>query len=110
MKRARQNLFPLRRLKRFGTGSQILKMFYSCTIEIILTGYITVWYGNISASDRKALLPSTSLEPSFLQSRTYIIVGRRKAHHLVRGSSHPSNRVFSLLPHGKKYRNAKSRT
>jgi hypothetical protein len=29
MKRARQHLFPLRRLKRFGMGPQILKKFYS---------------------------------------------------------------------------------
>ena len=55
MKRAQQNLFPLRRLKRFGMGPQILKRFYSCTIESILTGCITAWYGNCSASDRKAL-------------------------------------------------------
>ena len=54
-KRARQNLFPLRKLKRFGLGPQILKMFYSCTIESILTGCITAWYGNCSASDHKAL-------------------------------------------------------
>ena len=40
MKRARQNLFPLRRMKRFGMGPQILKRFYSCTIESILTGCI----------------------------------------------------------------------
>ena len=33
VKRARQNLFPLRRLKRFGMGPEILKRFYSCTIE-----------------------------------------------------------------------------
>ena len=33
VKRAQQNLFPLRRLKRFGMGPQILKRFYSCTIE-----------------------------------------------------------------------------
>ena len=31
MKRAHQNIFPLRRLKRFGMGPQILKRFYSCT-------------------------------------------------------------------------------
>jgi hypothetical protein len=36
--RARQNLFPLKRLKRFGMGPQILKRFYSCTIERILIG------------------------------------------------------------------------
>ena len=33
MKRAQQNLFPLRRLKRFGLGPEILKRCYSCTIE-----------------------------------------------------------------------------
>uniref|UniRef100_A0A4W5KGQ6 Rapamycin-insensitive companion of mTOR N-terminal domain-containing protein n=1 Tax=Hucho hucho TaxID=62062 RepID=A0A4W5KGQ6_9TELE len=30
-------------------------LFYSCSIESILTGCITAWYGNCSASDRKAL-------------------------------------------------------
>ena len=49
----RQNLFPLKRLTRFGMGPQILKRFYSCTIESILTGCITAWYGNCSASKRK---------------------------------------------------------
>ena len=35
VKRARQSLFPLRKLKRFGMGPEILKRFYSCTIESI---------------------------------------------------------------------------
>jgi hypothetical protein len=34
---------------------QILKRFYSYTIESILTGCITAWYGNCLASDIKAL-------------------------------------------------------
>jgi hypothetical protein len=55
VKRARQNLFPLRRLKIFGMYPQILKRFYSCNIESILTGCITAWYDNCSASYRKAL-------------------------------------------------------
>ena len=50
VKMARQSLFPLSQLKRFGMGPQILKRFYSCTIESI-----TAWYSNCSASDRKAL-------------------------------------------------------
>ena len=36
-------------------GPQILIKFYSCTIESILTGCITAWFGNCSASDHKAL-------------------------------------------------------
>ena len=44
VKQARQTLFAIRRLKIFGMGPQILKRFYSCTIESILTGCITAWY------------------------------------------------------------------
>ena len=36
-------------------GPQILKKFYRCAIERILTGWVTAWYGNCSASDHKAL-------------------------------------------------------
>ncbi|CDQ56617.1 unnamed protein product [Oncorhynchus mykiss] len=35
---------------------------------------------------------------------------QRKAQKIVRDSSHPSYRLFSLLPHGKRYRSTKSRT
>jgi hypothetical protein len=55
VKRAQQNLFPLRRLKRFDMGLQILKRFHSCSIESIVTGCITAWYGNCSASNRKIM-------------------------------------------------------
>jgi hypothetical protein len=49
------NSFRLRRLKIFGMGPQILENFYSCTIESILTGCITTWYGNYTVLDRNAL-------------------------------------------------------
>jgi hypothetical protein len=42
---ARQSIFPLRRLKRFGMGPQILRKFYRCTVESILTGCITALPG-----------------------------------------------------------------
>jgi hypothetical protein len=32
VKRARQSLFPLRKLKRFVMGPEILKRFYSCNM------------------------------------------------------------------------------
>ena len=55
VKRAQQNLFPLRRLKIFGMGLQILNRFYSWTIGRLLAGCVTACYGNCSASDCKAL-------------------------------------------------------
>ena len=110
VKRARQNLFPLRRLKRFGMGPHILKRFYSCTIESILTGFITAWYGNCSASDRKALQSVVHTAQHITGAKLPAIQDlysrqcQRKALKMVKDSSHPSHRLFSLLPHGKRYR------
>ena len=107
VKRARQNLFPLRGLKRFGMGPQILKRFYSCTIESILTGCITAWYGNCSASDRKALQRVVRTAQYITGAKLPAIQDlytrrcQRKALKIVKDSSHPSHRLFSLLPHGK---------
>ncbi|KAI4901552.1 hypothetical protein NFI96_006301 [Prochilodus magdalenae] len=50
-----QRLFFLRRLKRFGMDPRILRTFYTCTVESILTGSITTWYGSCTAIERKAV-------------------------------------------------------
>jgi hypothetical protein len=63
VKRAHQNLFPLRRLQRFGMGPQILKRFYSCTIESILNGCITAWYGNCSGLRPQGTTESSAYDP-----------------------------------------------
>ncbi|KAM9399677.1 uncharacterized protein ACWYII_031741 [Salvelinus alpinus] len=103
VKGARQSLFPLRRLKRFGMGPEILKRFYSCNIESILTGCITAWYGNCSASDRKALQRVvrtaqyiTGAKLPAIQDR-YTRRCQKKALKIVKNPSHPSHRLFSLL-------------
>ena len=116
MKRTRQSLFPLRRLKRLAMGPQILKTFYSCTIESTTTGCITAWYGNCSASERKALQRVVRTTQYILGAKlpaTQDLYNRRcqrQAPKNVKDSSHPSHRLFSLLPHCKWYRSAKSRT
>jgi hypothetical protein len=115
VKSAWQNLFPPRRLKRFGMGSQNLKRFYSGTIES-MTGRITEWYGNCSASDHKAL-------QRVLRTAQYITGAKlpaikdlytrwcqRKALNIVNDSRHRSHRLLSLVPYGKRYRSTKSRS
>ena len=97
-------------------GPQILKKVDSCTIESILTGCIPAWYGNCSASARKALQRVVCMAQYItgaklpdiqdLYTRRY----QRKALKIVKDSSHPSHRLFSLLPHSKCYLRAKSRT
>jgi hypothetical protein len=109
VKRARQNLFPLRRMKRFDIGPQILKRFHSCTIESILNNIITTWYGNCSVSDRKALQRVvrtaqyiTGVEHPAIQDLYTRQCQRMNCQKIVKDSSHPSHRLFSLLPHSKR--------
>src|SRR4029434_1975330 len=45
----------LRRLKKFGMSAKTQTNFYRCTIESVLSGCITAWYGSCSAADCKAL-------------------------------------------------------
>ncbi|KAI5616827.1 gastrula zinc finger protein XlCGF28.1-like [Silurus asotus] len=52
VKKARQRLYHLRRLRDFKLPSQVLKTFYTCTIESVLTGSITSWFGNSNMQDR----------------------------------------------------------
>ncbi|MGL5102452.1 MAG: alkylated DNA repair protein domain-containing protein, partial [Plesiomonas sp.] len=55
VKKAHQRLFFLRTLWKNQLSSTILVNFYRCTIESILTNCVTVWYGNCSVAERKAL-------------------------------------------------------
>ena len=77
-------------------GSRILKKFYSCTVERFLTGCITAWYDNCSASNSKAV-------QRVMRTAQYIT-----------GANLPFiqdlYRLFSLLLHGKRYWSTKSRS
>ena len=116
VKKAQQRLYFLRRLRKFGMSSKILSNFYSCIVESILTSCITVWYGSITAMDRKRLqrvvknaqrITRTPL-PS-LQSIYHRRVHRRAAS-IIKDSTHPQHKLFTLLPSGRRYRSVKCRT
>ena len=63
---ARKRLFFLRRPKKFGMGSVILTNFYRCTIESILTGCITVWYGKAQTGAARLYVVRSGLLSSSL--------------------------------------------
>ncbi len=116
LKKAHQRLFFLRRLRKFGTSPRILRSFYTCTVESILTGCITAWFGNSTAGNRRALQrvvrtarhivggELTSLQDIYTRRCT------RKARRIIKDSSHPSHRLLSLLPSGRRFRSIRSRT
>ncbi len=94
----------------------ILSSFYTCTVESILTGCITAWFGNSTAGNRKAL-------QKVMRTARHIVGGEilslqniytrrciRKAWRIINDSSHPSNRLLSLLSSGRHLRRIRSHT
>ena len=63
--------------------------FYRYTIESILSGCITAWYGNCTAQNRKAKLPA-------LQD-TYTTRCHRKAKKIIKDINHPNHSLFTKL-------------
>ena len=74
-----------------------------------LTDCITALYDNYSASDRKALQRVVRTAQYITRAKLPAIQDlctrrcQRKALKIVKNSSHPSHRLFSLLPHDKWY-------
>ncbi|KAI4887924.1 hypothetical protein NFI96_022449, partial [Prochilodus magdalenae] len=108
VKKAQQRLFFLRRLRRFGMDPRILRTFYTCTVESILTGSITTWYGSCTAIERKALqrvvrtaqyITGVQL-PNLLDLYTSRCL--RKTRRVLKDSTHPSHCLFSQLPSGRR--------
>lgn len=116
VKKAHQRLFFLRTLKRNQLSSAVLVNFYRCTIESILTNCVTVWYGSCSVAERKTLqrvvktaqriigTPLTAIED--IQKKHCL----RRARSILKDSSHPAQKLFSLLPSGRRFRTPRTRT
>ncbi|KAI4875038.1 hypothetical protein NFI96_007082 [Prochilodus magdalenae] len=102
VKSARQHLFFLKRLRKFGLPPDILTNFYRCTIESI-----TVWYGSCTAYDRKALRRVVRTAESIIGSKLpdlqdiYQSCCLRKIQKIRLDCSHPAHDLFTLLPSGR---------
>jgi gmma-aminobutyric acid receptor subunit gamma len=80
-----------------------LTNFYRCTIESILSGCITTWYGNCTARNHKALqrvmLSAQRITGGKLPvlQDTYSIRCHRKAIKIIKDINHQSHCLFTLL-------------
>ncbi len=110
VKKARQRLYHLRQLRKFRVSPTILKTFYAGTIESVLTQCISVWYGNSSSQDCKALQRVVRLAERISGSALpslqdiYLKRCRGRAVKIIKDSNHPGNCLFTRLPSGKRFR------
>ncbi len=114
LKSSHQCLFFLRRLRKFGMSPSILRSFYTCGEHPDRLHHRLVWKQH--HWQRKAL-------QRVVQTARHIVGGElpslqdiytrrciRKARRIINDSSHPSHRLFSLLPSGRRLRSIRSRT
>ncbi len=116
VKKARQRMYHLRQLRKFMISPAILKTFYSGTIESVLTQCISVWYGNSSNQDCKALQKVVRLAEHISGSALlslqdiYLKCCKSRAVKIIKDSNHPGNCLFILLPSGKRFRSLMAKT
>ncbi len=98
--KARQRLYHLRQLRKFRVSPAILKTFYSGAIESVLTQCISVWYGNVSNQDFKALQRVMRLAERISGSALpslqdiYLKCCKSRADKIIKYSNHPDNCLF----------------
>ncbi|GAA6088507.1 uncharacterized protein LOC109141784, partial [Tachysurus ichikawai] len=96
--------------------SQVLKTFYTCTIESVLTSSITSWFGNSTMQDRRALQRVVRSAERTIHTELpdlkdiYSTWCRTRARKIVKDLRHPNNGLFSLLRSGKRIRSLKANT
>lgn len=116
VKKAHQRLFFLRTLRKNQLSSTILVNFYRCAIESILTNCATVWYGSCSVAERKALQRVVKTAQRITGTPLPAIehIQRKRCLHrarsILKDSSHPAHKLFSLLPSGRRFRCLRTRT
>jgi len=53
--KAQQRMYFLRRLRNFNIDCTLMKMFYSCFLESVLTFCFICWFGSLSARNKNRL-------------------------------------------------------
>jgi hypothetical protein len=97
VKKAQHRLFNFRRLKKFGLSPKTLTNFYRCTIESILSGCITAWYGNCTSLNHKALQRVVRSAQRITGGKlpaihdTYSTQCHRTAKKIIKDNNHPSH-------------------
>ncbi|XDV44731.1 hypothetical protein PO909_012971, partial [Leuciscus waleckii] len=114
--KAHQRLYFLRCLKKYGMSLNIFKKMYRCTIESILTGNITVWFGRATSSELNLLtkvvktaskiigVPLESFQDIYWKRSTGKALG------IIQDVSHPAHSLFSQLPSGRRLQSIPTRT
>ncbi|KAK3560705.1 hypothetical protein QTP86_014734, partial [Hemibagrus guttatus] len=116
IKKAQQRLYFLRQLRKFNLPQELLIHFYSAVTESVLCTSITVWFGSATKSDMRRLQRTVRTAERIIGAplptlqELYTSRVRKRALKITLDPSHPGHLLFDLLPSGRRYRAATTRT
>ena len=110
IKKCRQRIFLLRKLKSFDVSEKILKLIYMSLIESVISFNIVTWHNYLKLRQKNKLNSIIRMcnrivgENNICVNELYIKSLKRKARHCTSDLKHPLNAMFELLPSGRRYR------
>ncbi len=113
VRKAHQRLYFLRKLRRAGLGSSVLRSFYHCAVESVLCTCITVRHGSwMVRALQRVVRAAQRTVGSRLPTITdlYTARCRGRALHIMKDSTHPAHGLFQPLPSGRRLRSIRSKT
>lgn len=112
--KAQQCLYHLWQLRRFSMNSVVLRSFYNGTIESILTGNITCWFGNCTTFKHRPLhrvvQTTQRIIGGEIPSLQDIYIRRcvKRSLEIIKDHSHPSHILYPLWPSGRQHSNIRA--
>ena len=110
LKKSRQRLYFLRKLRSFGVKNEILQTFYCAILEQVLTQSITNWFDRATQSDlvklNSVVKNSEKIVGTSLLPLEFIYHQRMEGRvdKILKDKNHPAQKYFEYLPHGTRFR------
>ena len=108
-KKCQQWIYVLRRLRLLGIAPPILRSFYVCHIESLITFSLLAWYQGLSETNkaklRRVITLGSKLCGEQCSTLQWLYDQRmaKKASNIARHSTHNLSTCFQILPSGRRY-------
>ena len=110
IKKCRQRLFLIRKLKSFDVSQKILKLIYTSLVESVLSFNIVTWHNYLNLRQKNKLNSIIRMcnrivgDNNMNVHELYMKALKRKAKHCTSDPKHPLYSKFELLPSRRRFR------
>ena len=110
IKKCKQRLYLLRKLKSFDVSKKILLLIYKSLIESILSFNVVTWHNYLNLRQKNKINGIIKMcsrivgENGSSISQLYNISLKRKARQCTSDEKHPLYKMFERMPSGRRYR------